>query len=354
MKNDQRIIWLIRLLLILLVFLCSYIFLKLKPIWIVFVNVFTVIAVPVIISAFITYLIHPLIKKLQQHDVPRWLAVMLIFILFFGGIGIILFNGLPRFLVQLHELAENAPQMFRAYEQLGKKMTREIYSLPEIFHDRIETLIKELELYVDKLIEKAIFMVKTLIQSFFLFLIIPFLVFYFLKDIEIIKTACWYVTPKKWRKHGQQLIREIDRSLGQYIRGQLFVIGILCLLATSAFWLLGLPYPMLLGTIVGVTEIIPYFGPIIGAAPALFVAMTVSTTMVWWVLGTVIVLQIIEGSILSPLIVGKSLNMHPVVIILALLIGEEIAGIIGMLLAVPVFAIVRVGISYVHGQLAKD
>lgn len=354
MKEDKRIVWLIRLLLILLVFLCCYIFLKLKPIWIVIVDIIAMISLPVIISAFITYLIHPLIQKLQEHDVPRWLAVMLIFILFFGGFGIMLFNGLPRLFIQLHELANEAPSMFRTYESLGMKLMNEMYSLPEIFHDRIEATIKEIENFVDMILAKAIELVKGIIQSFFIFLIIPFLVFYFLKDIDAIKTAVWYFMPKKWRKHGQALAREIDRSLGQYIRGQFLVILILCVLSATVFWMLGLPYPILLGTIVGITEIIPYFGPIIGAVPALFVAMTISPKMVLWVMGAIVLLQLIEGSVLSPLIVGKSLNIHPIIIILVLLAGGEIAGIIGMLFAVPIFAILRVGISYVHGQFVKD
>lgn len=354
MKEDKRVIWIIRLVLILLIFLCGYIFLQLKPIWKVILDVMLFIAIPIVISAFITYLIHPFIQKLQQHDVPRWLSVLFIYILFFGGIGILAVNSIPKLLVQLYELAEQAPQMFRQFEDLGMMLTGEMYSLPEMFHDRIEALINEVEAYVDQLIQKTIDFVKTFIQSFFILIIIPFLVFYFLKDIEQIKTACWYMTPKKWRIHGQNLIREIDRSLGQYIRGQLIVIGILCVLATGAFWLLDLPYPMLLGTIVGVTEIIPYFGPFIGAVPALFVAITISPEMIWWVVGTIIVLQLIEGSVLSPLIVGKSLKIHPVIIILALLAGGEVAGVVGMLLAVPFFAIVRVGITYFHEYLAKD
>src|SRR5690606_35901143 len=129
---------------------------------------------------------------LQEHDVPRWLAVMLIFILFFGGFGIMLFNGLPRLFIQLHELANEAPSMFRPYESLGMKLMNEMYSLPEIFHDRIEATIKEIENFVDMILAKAIELVKGIIQSFFIFLIIPFLVFYFLKDIDAIKTAVWY------------------------------------------------------------------------------------------------------------------------------------------------------------------
>ncbi len=353
MQNEKSVTWIIRLLLVLLIFLSGYIFLKLKPIWSVLLNVLSFIAVPVLISAFITYLLHPLIEKIQRYDVPRWLAISFIYVLFFGGIGVVVVNGLPRFLIQLQDLADNAPEMFLAFEEMGVQVTREMYSLPEIFHDRIEALLTEIEMYVDNLLEKAIDTVKSLVNSFFVLIVIPFLVFYFLKDLQQIKTACWYITPKKWRTHCKLLIKKIDHSLGQYIRGQLFVIGVLSTLATTAFWLLDLPYPILLGTIVGITEIIPYFGPIIGAIPAVFVALTFSPNMVWWVIGIMLVLQLIEGSVLSPLIVGKSLRMHPIVIIIALLIGGELAGVVGMLLAVPLFAIARVVISHFHGYLAK-
>jgi predicted PurR-regulated permease PerM len=108
-------------------------------------------------------------------------------------------------------------------------------------------------------------------------------------------------------------------------------------------------YPLLLGIIVGVTDIIPYFGPILGAIPTLMIAATVSMNLVIKAGITLAILQFVESNILSPYIVGRSLRMHPVVIMLALLIGGEIGGLVGLLLSVPLLAILRTII--VHTKL---
>lgn len=156
------------------------------------------------------------------------------------------------------------------------------------------------------------------------------------------KKTVWYLTPKSWRKRGSAFLRDVDDSLGDYIRGQLLVCLILGVIAGISFWVFGLPYPLILGLISGVTNVIPYFGPFIGAVPALLIAMTISVKAVLVVVITVFILQFMEGNILSPFIVGRSLKMHPVVIMLALLAGGELAGIVGMILAVPATAVLKV------------
>ena len=107
-------------------------------------------------------------------------------------------------------------------------------------------------------------------------------------------------------------------------------------------------YPLLLGIIIGVTDIIPYFGPILGAIPALMIAATVSTSLLIKAGITIAILQFVESNILSPYIVGKSLRMHPVIIMLALLVGGEVAGIVGLLISVPVLAVIRTVIVHVR------
>ncbi|MDF7762222.1 AI-2E family transporter, partial [Kosakonia cowanii] len=87
-------------------------------------------------------------------------------------------------------------------------------------------------------------------------------------------------TPKSWRKRGSAFLRDVDDSLGDYIRGQLLVCLILGVIAGISFWVFGLPYPLILGLISGVTNVIPYFGPFIGAVPALLIAMTISVKAV--------------------------------------------------------------------------
>lgn len=353
-KYEKSLAWLIRSTVVLLIFLCGYIFLKLQEIWLPILRLFAFIAVPLLLSAFITYLLHPIVDALHKRNMPRWLATTVIYVIFFAGAGIAAVKGLPYIITQLHHLAESIPDLFQTYGAYANQLTSQIYAdVPEMFHDRVEALLTDLEAYFDTLIEKAINAVKEVINSFFIMIVVPFLVFYFLKDFDKIKTAVWYFTPKRWRKHGQQLIQEIDQSLGQYIRGQLFVITLLCIMASLSFWAIDLPYPILLGMITGIADIVPYFGPFLGAIPVLFIAMTISFNMVIWVLAIIFILHFLEGNVLSPLIVGKSLQMHPALIILVLLVGGELAGVIGMVLAVPFFAVMRVVVVYIHQYKAK-
>ena len=167
----------------------------------------------------------------------------------------------------------------------------------------------------------------------FAIMIIPFIAFYMLKDFTVIKRAVWYITPKNWRRKGTRFLRDIDESLGSYIRGQLLVCLIIGSLSSILFWIFHLKYPLLLGLIIGVTNVIPYFGPIIGAVPAVIIAATSSTKLVIITIVIVFGLQFLEGNILSPYIVGKSLHMHPLMIMLALTAGGEIGGIIGMIVS---------------------
>ncbi len=131
------------------------------------------------------------------------------------------------------------------------------------------------------------------------------------KDIDTMKKAVWYLTPSSWRARGSEFIRDVDDSLGDYIRGQLFVCLVIGLGASLSFWFFDLPYPLILGLVIGATNVIPYFGPVIGAIPAVMVAAALSTRLVFVVIITILVLQFIEGNILGPLVVGKSLHIIP-------------------------------------------
>ena len=127
------------------------------------------------------------------------------------------------------------------------------------------------------------------------------------------------MTPRKWRQSGTILLRDIDKSLGSYIRGQILVCAIIGAVSTILFWIFDMKYPLLLGSIIGITNVIPYFGPVIGAIPAMLIAATMSVKMIVIVIVVILLLQFLEGNILSPLIVGKSLHIHPLVIMFALI-----------------------------------
>ncbi|ENQ3104121.1 AI-2E family transporter [Bacillus cereus] len=339
--KNLKIIWIYRLGLLLLIFLCLLVFLKIKPLWAPILFVLKVAVTPFFIACFIAYLLHPLIEKLHEKGVPRTLAILLIYILFFGGLGYGVYKGTPAIITQLQEMNEQFPQFVNMYETWTDGVREQTENFPEFVNEKVKQIFAGIEGKIQALLNKVMSTARGILDSLLIIFLIPFIVFYILKDYGEFYHIFWKIVPEKWRKDGQQLAKEIDKSLGNYIRGQLFVCLILGGVSALAFWFIGMKYPLLLGIIVGVTDIIPYFGPILGAIPTLMIAATVSTNLVIKAGIALAILQFVESNILSPYIVGRSLRMHPVVIMLALLIGGEVGGLVGLLLSVPLLAILR-------------
>lgn len=347
MVSEGQKKWLYRLLLILLTSLCVFMFFQLKDIWLPFFYMLKAIAIPFLIAVFITYLLHPIVEKLHASNLPRPISILIIYILFFGCVGFGLYKGVPTLIQQVKDLSENIPTVTASYQNWMDEIHDQTTNLPIDVHQRIEKLITNAEQQVGNTLERLLTSFRALFDYVLIFAVIPFLVFYMLKDYDEMKKAIWYLTPKRWRKDGRIFLQKIDESLGNYIRGQLLVCLTIACLASLSFWFFDIKYPLILGIIVGATNVIPYFGPVIGAIPAAIIAATMSMDKVIVVVIIVFALQFIEGNVLSPLIVGKSLHMHPVVIIFALLAGGEIGGIIGLIVAVPIVSILKVTILHI-------
>ncbi len=318
------------------------------------VKMAAVILLPFVIGGFITYLLHPVVEKLNEKGLHRGLSIILIYFIFFGGIGFALYKGIPAIIGQIKDLSESAPAFAEQYRSWINQLQSHTREWPDGLQVRINEGIDAFEKKLDSLLTIIVNILIDFLNSAFLLLLIPFIAFYMLKDFPLIKRAVWYLTPKKWRKKGTLFLKDVDESLGSYIRGQLLVCVIIGSISALLFWFFDLKYPLLLGLIVGATNVIPYFGPIIGAVPAVIIAATMSVKLVIITLVIVFGLQFLEGNILSPYIVGKSLHMHPLIIMLALTAGGEIGGILGMILAVPVLAVLKVSIIHAKNQLIND
>ncbi|MFX3624512.1 MAG: AI-2E family transporter [Ectobacillus sp.] len=339
--TNIKMIWIYRLALILLLFLCLLVFWKLKPMWQPVLGIVKLVFIPLLSAYFIAYLLHPLIEKLHQQGMPRTLAILLIYVLFFGGIGYGVYKGIPVAISQLKDMNENFPQFMAMYESWTDKVEAKTANFPEFINGKLRQAFLGIEEKLQSLLNRMMSTARRILDSLLIIVLIPFIVFYILKDYDEMYHIFWKLVPSKWRSEGQRLADDIDKSLGNYIRGQLFVCGVLAGLSSLALWIIGMKYPLLLGIIIGLTDIIPYFGPILGAIPTIMVAATVSVNMVIKAGIALAILQFVESNILSPYIVGKSLRMHPVIIMFALLVGGEIAGLAGLLLAVPVLSIAR-------------
>ncbi|UTR09287.1 AI-2E family transporter [Evansella sp. LMS18] len=331
------------------VLLFIHIFTLLQPLLIIAGRIF----LPFLIAGLITYLLHPVVEFLENQRIPRALSILIIYSLFLAGFVWILLRGTPYILKEGQELLDQLPYMSETYRSFVNTIHEQTETLPSAFQERADSWVENVEIWIAESLEHMGGLLKQLFDWLLLLIVIPFLVFYLLKDIKLLKKISWYLTPDKYRHEGAQMIKEIDHSLGNYIRGQLIVCAVVGILAYIGFLLINMPYAVLLAVFIGFTNIIPYFGPIIGTVPVLFIALTESVELVALALAVTVAVQLVESNLLAPVIVGKTLHMHPVLIIFALVAGGELAGIAGLILSVPLLTVIKVILLHVRGTMRK-
>jgi predicted PurR-regulated permease PerM len=301
---------------------------------------------PFFIAMIISYVLNPVVSLLNQRKVPRTVAVLLIYSVFIASLTVIIMKITPMFIEQVYELNEHMPQLTIRAQSIVDGFNQNQF-LPDSVREGINRSLIKMETGISHAISNYVNQIGSTINMLFIAFIVPFLAFYILKDFQLIEKTALAIVPKKHRKQSIKLLVDIDTALGNYIRGQLLVCVIIGILAYVGYWLIGMPYPLLLASVVAVFNIIPYLGPFFGAAPALLMATTISMKMALFVIIVNLLIQVLEGNVISPQVVGRSLHMHPLFIIFALLVGGEIAGIFGLILAVPFFAVMKVIIQHV-------
>ena len=338
-KRFRLLYW---LLIGIVLFIFSFLLVKTMPYYEAFFSFLWKLFIPFLIAALIAYLLHPLVEKLHEWNIHRGLAILLIYLIFFGGVGYLFYKGYPAIVHQVRDLNENLPEFIRMYESWIYQVYSYTSFLPETVHDKIDQLIATLETSLDNLLGRLALGFTRIFDMILIITVIPVLVFYFIKDYVKIESFFMWFIPNKYKDEAAELLREVDKGLGGYIRGQLIVslfVSIACLII---FKLLDVNYALLLAIVMGVTNIIPYFGPIIGAIPVVMISYTIGGNTVIFVIIAIFVIQVIEGNLLSPYIMGKTVKIHPVAIIFVLLLGGQLFGVWGMILAVPTLTILKV------------
>ena len=265
---DIKMKWFYRLGFLLLLFVVVFIFIKLNSVWLPLIRVFATVLFPFIAAAFVSYLLFPFVEKLHKNGLQRWLSVLIIYILFFGGGGYAIYKCIPIFINQLRDLSDNIPGFIEQYEALAENIEKQTKSLPPGLHQKIDDGFQAINDGLIIFFDRVLSFFLWLVDSFFLLLLIPFIAFYMMKDFRYLNKVFWSFIPKKWRKQTAMFLKNADESLGSYLRGQFIVCAIVGIGSAIAFRLIKLEYPLLLGTVLGITNVIPYFGPIIGAIPA--------------------------------------------------------------------------------------
>lgn len=308
---------------------------------------------PFFVGLIFAYLLNPIINFFTRFRFPRLLAILLIYGIFFFTLYLAIVKGGPILLEEFRELSNKMPELIGSIRNWTKSMDIQQSVLPFSVHGKVMNGMNTLGATVSGYVAGLFTNINALLDKILTLFLIPFVVFYLLKDMKPMHRAVLTFVPGTYRVQVSRLLHDIDCALGSYIRGQLIVCAILGFLAYIGYKIIHLPYAGAFAFIVGITDIIPYIGPFIGAAPAILFSLTVSWEMTLFAVGVNIVTQVLEGNILSPYIVGKTLNLHPLLIIFAVMVGGEVWGMTGLIFAVPLVAIGKVIIQHILHHLVK-
>jgi len=302
------------------------------------------ILAPFLAAMIISYVLNPVVSMLAARKMPRSIAVLLIYAVFLTAIAVIAINLIPMVTQQLEELNEHLPEMTLHAQGLMRNMNSRL--IPPGVEMGMNNWFFQLENRLATGISHFLDNIGTTISLLFNAFIVPFLVFYILKDFEVFERTVVSCLPRSRRKAIVSMLKDIDAALGNYIRGQFLVCLIIGILAYIGYALIGMPYALLFACVVALFDIVPYLGPFLGAAPAIVMASTISWRLVLMVAVVNTLCQMLESNIVSPQVVGRTLHLHPLLIIFALLVGGEIAGMVGLILAVPIFAAGKVVLQH--------
>ncbi|MFD2116427.1 AI-2E family transporter [Paenibacillus yanchengensis] len=347
--NNRLFMWLVYLILSLVAF---YLLMQLKPVLLNIYAFLRAIFGPFLIAMIISYVLNPIVSMLHHRKVPRTIAVLLIYAVFLTSLAVILTNAIPMLITQIQELNKYMPEISMRAQNIVSDINNTTL-LPGSLRDSVNNLLIQSEQKISEALFEFVNNIGAVVNAVFIAFIIPFLAFYILKDFDVFERTIITYLPRSHRKHTVRLLKDIDHALGSYIRGQFLVCVIVGILAYGGYLIIGMPYALLLASVVAVTNIIPYMGPFFGAAPAIVVALTISWKMVIMVAVVNTLCQMLESNIISPQVVGRSLHMHPLFIIFALLVGGEVAGIVGMILAVPIFAAGKVIVQHMFAYYVR-
>ncbi|UOF88829.1 AI-2E family transporter [Fodinisporobacter ferrooxydans] len=335
-------------LLILVILGCLYLIGQMRSFFADIWMVLKAILAPLLISIIFAYVLKPIVELLVRRNVPRSVAIIMIYVFFLLIVAIVLINIIPMFIAQAKDLMQSLPSIIAQFDHWLDQLTERTKYLPDSVRQGIEKNLNAAEQSTTSAISKLLGYIGSTLGQLLSALAIPFLVYYLLKDMKMIERMLIHCFPKRSRTEVVACLQGIDEALGSYVRGQFFVMFLVGTLTFIGLLIVHMPFAFLLSFIVSITNIIPYVGPLIGMAPGLILAITISPAMAFKVLIVNLIVQQLEGNVISPMIVGRSLHIHPMVIMLALLLAGEIAGVAGLVFAVPIVAVLKVIIEHIR------
>ena len=344
------------LLVLILIGVMIFIYNKVSFVFHPLIVILSTIAPPVIIAFIVYYLLNPVVNLLEKFRIKRPWGIIIIILSIGGIITGLVFLVIPTVEKQVNDLITETPQYFQQLsgdlDRLFKNSFLESYYeegvnwLSSIFSD-LPNLIQE---YMGGFFTGIKNVASTITHVFVALFTFPFVLFFLLKGGETFKGFFIQSLPPKFRKDVEKILMNMDKQVGAYIQGQITVAIFIGVLLYIGYIIIGLEYAIILAIIAALTSVVPYIGPMIAISPAIVIAIVDSPLMVFKLAIVWAAVQFLEGNFVSPNIMGRTMQIHPLTIIFVLLIAGNLFGVLGVILGIPGYAILKVLFVFLYDK----
>ena len=314
-----------------------------------------VIWLPIAFGAGIVLLLEPLVRAFERMRMPRPVAAFLALLALIGVLFAIAALVYPTIREQAAEVGQQLPDLYLAginwVREIGTSLGLDVDEL--LSQDAIEAWLNDpanQETVQNLLLgfgAGAGQVIRGVAEAVAVLGLAPVLALYILIDLERFKASALEVTPPKHREEFAFVSGQVATALSSFVRGQLLVAIIVGFASSLGMWLIDLPFWLLIGIIAGFLNLIPFLGPVVGGALAALVALlNGDVTQAIWAVLIMIAIQQLDNHVITPLVQRTRVNLSPLVIVLALIIGGTVAGLLGVLVAVPMTAAIRIIVGH--------
>lgn len=311
---------------------------------------------PFAVSALLAYLCDPVVDRIEARRISRTVAVVIVFALLVIAFVIALLVLLPMLQDQIGRLIARVPQFLNWSQEtlLPFIASKTGVQVSQIEMDQVKAALTQNWKDIGGLLSRVAIQLtesgQTLVAIMSFVLLVPVVTFYLLRDWDDLVSRLHDLLPRRYEKVVSSLARECDQVLGEFLHGQLLVMLGQGILYSIGLWIVGLEFALLIGMLAGVVSFVPYLGVIVGLVVAGIAAFMQFQDVIHLVYVAIVfgVGQAVEGMVLSPLLVGDRIGLHPVAVIFAVMAGGQLFGFIGILLALPVAAVIVVLLRHAH------
>lgn len=323
------------------------------------VTMLTAVLTPLIISFILFYFLSPIVDFVEKRGAPRLVAIIGLYIVVIGLIVLLLVWLIPILQDQLEDLINALPALFDDVQYFVTNLANNFLttdSQQDAFQQVLD-YFSNIETNFINYLSDGFSGIGTVISSVtnavLILFMVPIILFFLLKDGSMFLEGFMKKVPPQKRKDTASILASIDSQVGDYVKGQILIAFINGIMMFIGFSVIGLNYSGVLAVAGGILSFIPYLGPTLTFLPAVFIALSASFFMVVKLVIVWVIIQFVEGNLVEPNVMGNRLNVHPVSIIFILLIMGELLGLVGMLIGVPLYAILRVFFNYANEKFQR-